>query len=122
MVWRNCRSFDVKRPGMVGAGVDHELPGVSLVIIAVEMVAEAGLGVGARRGRRRLDETGEVVKVAAAGLERAAQGTHGGEHLAVDIGRQQADEFGQRGRTAGRASSRTPDGGRPEVAGATTSC
>ena len=61
------------------------------------MVAEAGPRVGARRGRRRLDETGKVVKVAAAGLERAAQGTHGGEHLAVDIGCQQADQFGQRG-------------------------
>ena len=67
----------------------------SLVVVVVEMVVEAGLWVGARRGRRRLDDTGEIVDIAAAGLEGAAQGTHGGEHFAVDIGGQQADQFGQ---------------------------
>ena len=83
---------------MVGAGVDHELPGQLVVIIVVEMVAEAGapaLVAGAST------MTGEVMEVAAAGLERAAQGTRGGEHLAVDIGGQQADELGQRVAHAG---------------------
>ena len=90
---------------MSGAGIEHESP-LSLVIVVVELVVEAGLWVGARRNRRRLDETGEIVDIAAAGFEGAAQCTHGGEHFAVDIGGQQADQFGQaRGVQRGAATS-----------------
>ena len=83
------------------------------------MVVEVGLSAG---GRRRLDETGKVVKVAATGLERAAQGTHGGEHLAVDVGRQQADQLGQRGaQRRGLSFIAHPQWGSSGSAGATMS-
>ena len=74
---------------MSGADIEHESPPglviiiiiiiiVIIVVVVVELVVEAGLWVGARRGWRRFDETGEIVNVAVAGIKCAAYGARGG--------------------------------------------